>query len=75
MRSEMRSANAIGIPVVAGPVEATSCGNIITQMVAVGEIADIREGRKLVANSMKTRTFTPESTEEWEQVYQKFLSH
>jgi rhamnulokinase len=68
------AANAIGIPVVAGPVEATSCGNIITQMVAVGEIADIDEGRKLVANSMKTRTFTPESTEEWEQIYQKFIS-
>ena len=68
------AANAIGIPVVAGPVEATSCGNIITQMVAVGEIADIREGRKLVANSMQTRTFTPASTETWNQIYQEFLN-
>lgn len=68
------AANALGISVVAGPVEATSCGNIITQMVAVGELSDIAEGRKLVASSMDTQTFTPESTEAWEQAYQKFLS-
>jgi len=67
------TANALQIPVVAGPIEATSCGNIITQMVAVGEIENITEGRKIVAKSMKTQTFTPTDTAQWESAYARFL--
>jgi len=68
------TANALGIPVVAGPIEATSCGNIITQMVAVGEIPDIAAGREIVAQSMNTKTYTPNDREVWENAYQRFLS-
>lgn len=63
------AANAIGIPVVAGPVEATSCGNIITQMVATGEIPDITAGRKIVESSMETKTFTHQDQEAWNNAY------
>ena len=38
---------AIGIPVEAGPVEATGIGNILTQALAKGEIADIAEMRRV----------------------------
>ena len=38
---------AIGVPVEAGPVEATGIGNILTQALAKGEIADIAEMRKM----------------------------
>lgn len=38
---------AIGIPVEAGPVEATGIGNILTQALAKGEIADIAEMRRM----------------------------
>lgn len=67
------TADALGIPVVAGPVEATSCGNIITQMVATGDLEDITAGRSLVANSMETATYTPQASADWEEPYQKFL--
>jgi len=66
------AANAIGLPVVAGPIEATSCGNIITQMVATGEIADITEGRQIVAKSMDTTTYSPQDQEVWSQAYERF---
>lgn len=67
------TADALGIPVIAGPVEATSCGNIITQMVATGDLEDITAGRALVEASMDTFTYTPESSADWEEPYQKFL--
>ena len=67
------TANALGIPVVAGPIEATSCGNIIAQMVATGEISDITEGRALVAHSMDTKTYYPADTEKWDAAYERFL--
>jgi sugar (pentulose or hexulose) kinase len=67
------TANALGIPVVAGPIEATSCGNIITQMVATGEIENITEGRKIVEKSMKTQTFIPTDAAEWKSAYEQFL--
>lgn len=67
------AANALGIPVVAGPVEATSCGNVIMQMVATGAVPDLAAGRKLVAESMATKTFDPKPSEQWEEAYQRFV--
>ncbi len=43
---------ALGIPVVAGPVEATGMGNILTQALAKGEVKDVSEMRAIVRNSM-----------------------
>ena len=68
------TADAVGIPVLAGPVEATSCGNIITQMVATGALPDITAGRSLIANSMEVFTYTPKQSEEWQTSYRKFTS-
>jgi len=53
------TADCIGIPVVAGPVEATAIGNIIGQGIAVNAIASLDEGRKIVKNSFETETFMP----------------
>ena len=39
---------ALGIPVEAGPVEATGIGNILTQALAKGEVADVQEMRAIV---------------------------
>lgn len=39
---------AIGVPVEAGPVEATGIGNILTQALAKGEVSDIAEMRRIV---------------------------
>lgn len=68
------TANALSFNVQAGPVEATSCGNIITQMVATRDIENINEGRAVIAQSMKTTTYTPESPENWQVPYQTFLN-
>ncbi len=51
------TAEACGIPVVAGPVEATAIGNLIVQMMATGELENLVAGRELVRESFEMRVF------------------
>lgn len=67
------TANALGIDVIAGPVEATSCGNIITQMIATGEAADFASGRRLIRDSFRFTTYSPKDSEAWDKAYKTFL--
>lgn len=66
------TANALGIEVVAGPVEATSCGNVITQMVATGALPDIAAGRELIRGSFEFRTYQPRDTPAWNDAADRF---
>ena len=53
------TADALGIPVYAGPVEATAIGNILTQAMAEGEIADFEQLRAVVARSCEPKVYYP----------------
>jgi len=66
------AANATGVPVFAGPVEATAAGNILMQMLADGEIRSLPEGRGIVRRSFPVRTFKPQHTDEWNEAYERF---
>lgn len=66
------ASNSLGIDVVAGPVEATALGNIILQLVALGELGDVNEGRKLIRKQEKVLTYQPQDTKSWETAYKKF---
>jgi rhamnulokinase len=66
------TANALGISVVAGPVEATSCGNVITQMIGTGYLSDMVAGRDLIRQSFEFSTFEPADQEAWSAAYQRF---
>jgi len=66
------TANALGIEVIAGPVEATSCGNVITQMMATGHLTDITAGRELIRRSFDFRSYQPQDTAAWDAAYAKF---
>lgn len=59
------TANACGIPVVAGPTEATVIGNLIIQMLADGEIDNLSEARSLIAHSSTLVKYQPD--ENWEE--------
>ena len=54
------TADALGIPVYAGPVEATATGNILTQAMADGEIADLEELRAVVGRSFEPKIYNPQ---------------
>lgn len=66
------TADATGREVVAGPVEATSCGNIISQMVATGNLPDIKAGRQLILQSNQIDTFQPNNHEAWNEKLKDF---
>ena len=68
------TANALGIEVIAGPIEATSCGNIITQMVATGETPNFASGRAIIRDSFGFATYKPTDLGAWEKAYRDFLS-
>ena len=53
------TADALNIPVYAGPVEATAIGNILTQAMAKGEISDLRELREIVSRSITPQVYYP----------------
>ena len=63
------TANALGIPVIAGPVEATAIGNILVQLLAKGVINSLDEGRTLVKESFEQTVFTPQDTAPWNDAY------
>jgi rhamnulokinase len=67
------TANATGRAVVTGPVEATAIGNILMQMLAVGEIETLAEGRDIVRRSFSVETFQPQDADAWSEAYRSFL--
>ena len=53
------TADAIGLPVVAGPTEATAIGNLMLQARTAGLVADRWQMRRLVAETFAVKTFLP----------------
>ena len=66
------TANATKRVVSAGPVEATSIGNIVVQGIAMGAIKDLNEGRKIVRNSFDIAEYQPQDSEAWDAAYEKW---
>ena len=67
------TADACGVPVKAGPAEATVTGNALVQLIALGEIGDLSEARKVVRDSTPLKVYAPSSPEEWDAHYGAFL--
>ncbi|MDR1722899.1 MAG: rhamnulokinase [Tannerella sp.] len=53
------TADALGIPVVAGPSEATAIGNCLMQAKASGLVKDRWEIRRIIAKAFNVKTFMP----------------
>ncbi len=68
------TADATGLPVVAGPVEATALGNAIVQFIALGEIANVAEARNILANTAGSVTFEPQNDELCQEAFVRFCS-
>ncbi len=66
------AANAIGRPVIAGPIEATAIGNILMQMLATGAISSLAEGRAVVRASFETEMFLPRDMDAWDEAAARF---
>jgi rhamnulokinase len=68
-------ANSIGIPVVAGPSEATAIGNVMVQAKGLGIVKSLSEMRAIIGNSVSLETFYPENSAQWDEVYNRFVEY
>ncbi|MFQ6057536.1 MAG: rhamnulokinase family protein [Anaerolineae bacterium] len=66
------TADATGRTVIAGPVEATSIGNILMQALALGHIASLEEGRELVRRSFEMTAYEPGERAGWDEAYRRY---
>ena len=68
------TADASGLPVQAGPVEATALGNVLVQAQSLGIIASLQEGRDLVRKSFGIKEYLPRSAEAsaWREAGQRY---
>lgn len=66
------TASSLGIPVIAGPAEATTAGNLMAQFVGLG-LSDSMSGmRGALASDPSLRRFEPEKTAVWDEAFARF---
>lgn len=66
------TADACNRPVVSGPVEAATLGNVMLQAVAIGSLADQQAGRMAIAGSVVCDRFNPGPGAEWDRAFMRF---
>lgn len=68
------TADATGLPVVTGPIEATVIGNALVQLISLGEITNITEARQIVAEMGDMERYEPNVAETavWQAAYEKY---
>jgi rhamnulokinase len=62
------TADACGIEVVAGPVEATALGNIGVQALGAGVFNNLADMRAAVSRSVELKVYHPNDTAAWDRV-------
>ena len=66
------AADATGLPVMAGPIEATAAGNILVQSLALGHLRSSEEIRETISASFALRAYDPGAKEGWDRAYERF---
>jgi rhamnulokinase len=66
------TSNATNRSVITGPTEASVMGNALMQAVATGHIKNLREGREVIASSIRQSVFRPQTTDTWQEAFQRF---
>ena len=66
------TANALKIPVLAGPTECTATGNLLIQAIALGHLPSHAAAREVVRRSFELKTITPQSAAEWDAAAARF---
>jgi sugar (pentulose or hexulose) kinase len=66
------TADSLGLPVLAGPEEATAVGNLMVQALGLGIIRSMAEAQPIVRRAFPIKTFRPENVAAWDKVYGRF---
>jgi L-rhamnose isomerase len=66
------TADATGLPVVAGPVEATAVGNLVVQAMALGHVKSLAEARAVIGRSFEPAHYEPRDGADWDAAFERF---
>jgi rhamnulokinase len=66
------TAEASGLPVIAGPVEATAIGNVMGQALALGRVGSLEEIREIVRRSEGQIVYGPDGARGWDAAIKRF---
>ena len=66
------TADCAGVPVEAGPAEATAMGNALVQAMALGHLGSLEEIREIVRRSSPPLTYEPADHDRWSDAYARF---
>lgn len=68
------TADACRRRVLAGPVEATAIGNVMTQAIAAGAVGSVAEAREVIRRSFPLEEYLPRNGDAWGDAYERFAS-
>lgn len=68
------TADACGLPVVAGPSEATAVGNIMVQAVGLGLLRSLAEAQPLLRKAFPIKEYKPHDPLAWNAPFARFVS-
>jgi len=66
------TANALKIPVLAGPTECTATGNVLIQAITLGHLPSLATAREVVRNSFALKTVLPRDATQWDTAATRF---
>ncbi|MBM3861765.1 MAG: rhamnulokinase [Verrucomicrobia bacterium] len=66
------AANATGLTILTGPIEATAIGNILIQAIALKHLKSLDELRAVVRDSFPIQTYEPQDSDVWQAAYARF---
>jgi rhamnulokinase len=64
-------ANALGIPVMTGPAEASALGNLLIQAIALGHLPSLATAREVVRNSTAIESVEPQELAPWRAAFDR----
>ena len=66
------TADSLGLPVMAGPEEATAVGNLMVQAKGLGVIRSMADTLPIVKSAFQIKEYQPRNHAGWEEPYQRF---
>jgi rhamnulokinase len=69
------TADACNRTVVAGPVEATALGNVISQMLALGRFSNVADAREWMRKSSSIEVYHPRRSADWDAALERMKPH
>jgi len=66
------TANAIGVPVNAGPAEATAVGNLMVQALGLGIIKSLHDALPIIKKAFPIKVYNPRDIGAWDNAFQQF---